>query len=162
VSSLGEVIEGATVVAIADNNTTKSGATGENGIAELIISTRRNYQLLVSHPNYPGAIVQTWDSSEDLKVTLASTENTGSVICMSTCYIPGLQGRLNPILDSSNRTYLYADNIAIDGGKSQPATFSIDSPFVLEDCNGVIMQIKVLHIQGSTALMQFVHAKVES
>ncbi|HAS8128781.1 TPA: toll/interleukin-1 receptor domain-containing protein [Vibrio vulnificus] len=161
VSTLGEVIEGATVVAIADNNTTKSGSTGKKGVAELTISTRRNYQLLVSHPDYPGAIVQTWDSAEDLKVTLASTENTGSIICMGTGYIPGLRGRLNPILDTSNRTYLYADNIAIDGGKNQPAIFLIDKPFVLEDCDGVIMQVRVLHIQGRTSLIQFVHAKVD-
>lgn len=161
VSTSGEVVEGATVVAIADNNTTKSGATDKRGIAKLTISTRRNYQLLVSHPNYPGAIVQTWDSAEDLKVTLASTENTGSVICMSTGYIPGLQGRLNPILDTGNRTYLYADNIAIDGGKNQPAIFAIDEPFELEDCDGVIMQVRVLHIQGRTSLIQFVHAIVD-
>jgi len=161
VSTMGEEIEGATVVAIADNNTTKSAASDETGIAELTISTRRNYKLLVSHPDYPGAIIQTWDSGEDLKVTLASTENTGSVICMSTGYIPGLKGRLNPILDTSNRAYLYANNIAIDGGKNQPATFSIDEPFELEDCDGVIMQVRVLHIQGPTSLIQFVHPKVE-
>ncbi len=161
ISTLGEVIEGATVVAIADNNTTKSASSKNDGIAILTISTRRNYQLLVSHPDYPGAIVQTWDSAEDLRVTLASTENTGSVTCMSTGYIPGLQGRLNPILDTGNRTYLYADNIAIDGGKNQPATFSMDEPFELEDCDGVIMQVRVLHIQGRTSLLQFVHAKVD-
>ncbi len=160
-STLGKPIEGATVVAIADNDTTKSASSKNNGIAELTISTRRNYQLLVAHPDYPGAIVQAWDSAEDLKVTLASTDNTGSVMCMSTGYIPGLQGRLNPILDTGNRTYLYADNIAIDGGKNQPATFSIDIPFDLEDCDGVIMQVRVLHIQGRTSLLQFVHAKID-
>ncbi|WP_368485829.1 TIR domain-containing protein [Pseudoalteromonas sp. SD03] len=158
-STLGNPVEGATVVAIADNNTTKSAASESDGVAKLMISTRRSYQILVSHPDYPGAIVQSWDSAEDLKIVLASTDNTGSVICMSTGYIPGLQGRLNPILDTSNRTYLYADNIAINGGQNQPTTFSIDEPFELEDCDGVIMQVKVLHIQGRTSLLQFVHAK---
>lgn len=157
VSTLGEAIKDATVVAIAANNTTKSGLSNNDGVAELTIPTGRNYQFLVSHPNYPGAIVPAWDSVEDLKVTLASTDNTGSVICMGTGYIPDLQGRLNPILDTSNRTYLYAENIAIDGGKNQPVTFSIDEPFELEDCDGVIMQVKVLHIQGRTSLLQFVH-----
>jgi hypothetical protein len=161
ISTLGEGIEGATVVAIADNNTTKSASSKSDGVATLTISTRRHYQLLVSHPNYPGAIIQAWDSIDDLRVTLASTDNTGSVICMSTGYIPGLQGRLNPILDTSNRTYLYADNIAIDGGKNQPATFLIDEPFELEDCDGMIMQVRVLHIQGRTSLLQFVHAKID-
>jgi hypothetical protein len=160
-STLGEAIEGATIVAIADNDTTKSALSKNNGIAELTISTRRNYQLLVSHPEYPGAIVQSWDSAEDLRVTLASTDNTGSLICMGTGYIPGLQGRLNPILGTGNRTYLYADNIAIDKNKNQPAAFSLDVPFELEDCDGVIMQVRVLHIQGRTSLLQFVHAKID-
>ena len=84
-------------------------------------------------------MVDLWDPAEGLKVTLASSENTGSVVCMSTGYIPGeMEGRLNP--DTSNRTYLYADNIAIDGGKNQPATFKVNEPFELEDSNGVVMQ----------------------
>jgi hypothetical protein len=160
-SSLGEPIQGASVIAIADNNTTKSSVSDEQGIAALTISTRRNFQLLIAHPRYPGAIIQSWDSGEDMNVTLATTENTGSVICMSTGYIPGLQGRLNPILDTSNRTYLYADNIAINDGENQPATFLINNPFDLEDCDGVIMQVRVLHIQGSTSLLQFVHPKYD-
>lgn len=157
ISSLGEPIQGASVIAIADNSTTKSADSDEYGVAELTISTRRNYQLLIAHPRYPGAIIQAWDSGEDVNVTLAATENTGSVICMSTGYIPGLQGRLNPILDTTNRTYLYADNIAINGGQNQPTTFSINDAFELEDCDGVIMQVRVLHIQGRTSLLQFIH-----
>lgn len=157
VSSLGEPIQGASVVAIADNNTTKSAFSDQNGVAELTFSTRRNYQLLIAHPSYPGAIIRTWDSGDDISITVANTEDTGSIICMSTGYIPGLQGRLNPILDTSNRTYLYADNIAINGGQNQPAIFSINSPFELEDCDGVVMEVRVLHIQGRTSLLQFVH-----
>ncbi|WP_439148350.1 TIR domain-containing protein [Vibrio sp.] len=162
VSSLGEPIQGASVVAIADNNTTKSASSNQDGVAELTISTRRNYQLLVAHPQFPGAIIQAWDSGDDINITIAASENTGSTICMSTGYIPGLQGRLNPILDTSNRTYLYADNIAISGGKNQPVTFAINTPFELEDCDGVIMEVRVLHIQGRTSLLQFVHPTYDS
>ncbi|MFS1523786.1 TIR domain-containing protein [Microbulbifer sp. 2304DJ12-6] len=161
-SSLGEPIQGASVVAIADNGTTKSASSDENGVAELTISTRRNYQLLVAHPKFPGAIIQSWDSGEDINISIAATECTGSVICMSTGYIPGLQGRLNPILDTGNRTYLYADNIAINGGLKQPTTFATNTPFKLEDCDGVVMEVKVLHIQGRTSLLQFVHPAYDS
>ena len=156
ISSLDECIQGASVVAIADNGTTKSSSSDKNGVAELIIATRRNYQLLIAHRNYPGAIIQAWDSDEDINITLAATENTGSIICMGTGYIPGLQGRLNPILDTNNRTYLYADNIAINGGQNQPVTFSVNTPCELEDCDGVVMEVTVLHIQGRTSLLQFV------
>lgn len=147
------------MVAIADNATTKSANTDEKGVASLVIATRRRYQILIAHPDFPGAVVDAWDSADDIKVTLASSENTGSVICMSTGYIPGLEGRLNPILDTSNRTYLYADNIAINGGMNQPATFRVDEHFELEDSNGIIMQVRVLHIQGRTSLLQYVRPR---
>ncbi|WP_258240456.1 TIR domain-containing protein [Pseudidiomarina homiensis] len=160
-NSESNLVEGAQVVAIADNGTTKSSTTDAEGNVILTIPTRRQYQLMVAHPNYPGAIIAKWDPGEDLVVTLNASDSTGSVICHSTGYIPGLQGRLNPILDTSNRTYLYADNIAINGGENQPATFGIDEPFELEDSNGVVMQVRVLHIQGRTSLIQYVHPKYD-
>lgn len=160
-NSESELVSGAQVVAIADNDTTKSSETDAQGNAALTIPTRRQYQLLVAHPSYPGAIIAKWDPGEDLVVTLDVSDSTGSVICHSTGHIPGLQGRLNPILDTSNRMYLYADNIAINGGENQPATFTIDEPFELEDSNGVVMQVRALHIQGRTALIQYVHPKFD-
>lgn len=160
-SSSGSAISGATIVAIADNDTTKTGKTDASGTVTMTIPTRRRYQLLVAHPGFPGAVIPSWDPAEDVQVSLAPTENIGSLICHGTGYIPGLEGRLNPILDTSNRTYLYADNIAIDGGKNQPATFRVNHPVELEDCNGVVMQIRVLHIQGRTSLIQFVRPRYD-
>jgi hypothetical protein len=162
VSTDGTPISNATVVAIADNDTTKTATTGDDGVAVLTIPTRRLYQLLIAHPDYPGAVIRSWDPKDDLNVSLFVTENTGSVICMSTGYIKGLEGRLNPILDTSSRMYLYADNIAIDGGKNQPATFQLNIPFELEDSNGVVMQVRVLHIQGRTSLLQYVRPRYDA
>lgn len=157
----GAPILDATIIAIADNNTTISATSSNGGLALLTIPTRRLYQLLVAHPDYPGAIIPMWDPNEDINVTLSVTENTGSIICMGTGYIPGLQGRLNPILDTRNRTYIYANNIAINGGKNQLVTFEINVPFELEDCNGVVMEVRVLHIQGHTSLLQFIRPRYD-
>ena len=156
-STEGCPISEATVAAIADNGTTKLDSTDQEGVARLTIATRRCYQLLIAHHNFPGAIINSWDPAEDINVTLTSSENTGSVICTRTCHIPGLEGRLNPIQDASNRTYLYARNIAIDGGKNQPAKFKVNEPFELEDSNGVVMQVRVLRIQNRTSLLQYIH-----
>lgn len=155
IDSAENPVASALVVAIADNNTTKQAQTDQSGVAKLDIPTRRKYQLLVAHPQYPGSVVPTWDPGDDLRIVLSAVENTGSVICHSTGHIPGLEGRLNPILDTEFRKYLYADNIAIDGGKQQPAHFEIDSPLELEDSNGIVMQIRVLQIQGRTSLIQY-------
>jgi hypothetical protein len=155
VSSSGQPVAAANITAIADSGTTKNGSTSIDGVAELSIPTRRLYQLLVAHSEHPGAVIHSWDPSVDLTVTVVDSENTGSIICHSTGHIPGLEGRLNPILDTHNRMYLYADNIAIGGGVQQPATFQVDVPFELEDSNGVVMEVRVLHIQGRTSLLQY-------
>ena len=73
----------------------------------------------------------------------------------STGYIPGLKGRLNPILDTSSRNYMYADNIAIDGGKVQPATFAINQPIELEDAEGTVVYATIKYIAARVALVQF-------
>ena len=44
-----------------------------------------------------------------------------------------LSGRLNPIRDTRDRTYLYASNIAIDEGKPQPVSFLFGEQLRLTD-----------------------------
>lgn len=158
-SSTGEFIPSASIVAIADNNTIKQGMTDANGSLTLEILTRRNYSILVAHPNFPGAIINKWDPAEDIEIILSTTETIGSSIINGTGYIKGLEGRLNPILDNISRTYLYAENIAINGGKGQPVYFEINTPLTLEDSNGVIIEAVFLHIQGNTSLIQHYHPR---
>ena len=114
---------------------------------------------MLAHPSRPGALFPNWDPAEDLRATLPTSENTGSVICHSTGYIPGLEGRLNPILDTHGGMYLYADNIAIRDGQQQPARFEVGVPFKLEDSNGVVMKVKVRLIRGRTARLEYVRPR---
>ncbi|MFG8540756.1 toll/interleukin-1 receptor domain-containing protein [Pseudomonas aeruginosa] len=157
----GAPISGASVVAIADNHTTKSASTVADGTATLSINTRRLYRLMIAHPDYPAAFIDSWDPGQDITVDLSKTPGVGSVIFNSTGHIPGLQGRLNPILDTSDRTYLYADNIAIEGGQAQPATFRVGVPFELEDSDGVVMYVRILHIEGRTSLIQYAKGTID-
>lgn len=159
VDEQGSPLHGATLTALADNDTYKDAVSTGTGTAKFNFQTRRRLRVLIAHPSRPGAIFPEWDPADDLRATLPASENAGSVICHSTGYIPGLEGRLNPILDTHGRLYLYADNIAINGGEQQPASFQVGVPFALEDSNGAVMEVTVLHIQGRTSLLQFVHAR---
>ena len=152
----GEPLQDATVFLVADNNTCLSRETDSSGIAVFTLNVLRQYKLYVAHANCPAYMLERIDPNDNLELVLYSSENVGSIICNGTGYIPGLKGRLNPILDTINRTYLYADNIAIDGGKIQPATFKIGVPMDLEDCDGMIMQVTIKDIQGSVSLIEFV------
>ena len=73
----------------------------------------------------------------------------------ATGHIPGLEGRLNPILDASERTYMYASNIAIDEGRQQPATFAYNSPIKLTDAYGTSMNVRVIIMVGRSALVEY-------
>lgn len=148
-------IQGAQVYLIADNGTTLNVATDIEGKASFNIVTRRLYSVLVAHPDYLSAVIEQYDPSEDLKITLKTLENVGSIVCSSTCHIRGLQGRLNPILDSP-RKYFYADNIAIEGGKEQPVLFELNEPVQVEDCNGIIMNLIFRFMLGRTTLIDYV------
>ncbi len=72
-----------------------------------------------------------------------------------TGHLPGLHGRLNPIRDTSDRTYLYADNIAIDEGRRQPVPFRPGKPMRLTDAHGAELSMTVVDILGRCVLIEY-------
>ena len=80
----------------------------------------------------------------------------GSVVFSeSTGYIPCIKGRLNPIRDSYDRTYLYASNIAIDGGKQQPVHFVLGEELRLTDADGAEAMVRIVDLVGRSALLEY-------
>ena len=70
-------------------------------------------------------------------------------------HLPGLRGRLNPIRDTSDRTYLYADNIAIEEGRQQPVPFWFGKPMRLTDAFGSELSVTIIDIIGRSSLVQY-------
>ena len=66
-----------------------------------------------------------------------------------------MTGRLNPILDSRDRMYLYATNIAIDGGKQQPVHFKLNQPLLLTDGEGVERIVRFIDMIGKSTLLEY-------
>lgn len=149
-------LNGSSIFLVADNNTFLKQIANGSGHAKFQVNTRRNYKLYFANNAYPAFIVENIDPTGDLEIVVHSSENIGSLIFDGTGHIPGLKGRLNPILDTLFRLYLYADNIAINGGQQQPATFKLNVPIDLEDCDGTIMQVTIKDIQGRTSLIEYV------
>ncbi|MBA3241788.1 MAG: TIR domain-containing protein, partial [Acidobacteria bacterium] len=121
----GDPIPGCSITAQAENGTTLEARTDDQGVGLLQVPTRRTHRLLISHADFPATIVERVDPAEEVRVTVPRSDNIGSAVFHSTGYIPGLAGRLNPIRDGGRRMYMYADNIAIDGRKDQPATIEL-------------------------------------
>jgi hypothetical protein len=150
-----EPVIGADIFLIADNNTYLSQRTNENGGATFAVSTRRVFKLYFASLHCHAYLIRNVDPYNDLEILVQSSKNIGSMIFNGSGYIPGLKGRLNPILDTFKRTYLYAENVSINGGIYQPAPFEVNIPIYLEDCDGLILQVKILDIQGQVSLIEF-------
>ncbi len=90
---------------------------------------------------------------QEEKIDLKPLSSGGSIICHGTCHIPNFTGRLNPVLDASQKTYLYANNIAIEGGVVQPFYFKVGERFTIQDKDGkrIHLNIKAM-IAGSSVL----------
>ena len=148
-------IEGVSLCALASNDTTITAMTDQAGRAALKLLAGRQYRLLIAHRKHASRVMEVSNADDDIRVRMAMSRDTGSVIVQSTGYIPGLNGRLNPILDTGNRMYLYADNIAVNSGAQQPTTFEVDRPFMLEDAQGTVFEVTVRLISGRTALLEY-------
>lgn len=150
---------GATVLALFPNNTWKSAATDEHGEARLDLhSVNLPMTVFVAGTGVAGHVEHDWlPSQRPLAVELSPMPSGGSVIfAESTGDIPGLFGRLNPILDTLQRTYLYASNIAINGGEPQPVTFLPETEELhLTDADGHERLIRILAIRGRTSVLDY-------
>lgn len=83
-----------------------------------------------------------------------STDRRSAVLfTKSTGYIPGVEGRLNPINDG--RTYVHADNIAVNGRVADPAAFEVGEPLHLIDVYGVETEIRFVAVTAQFSLIEY-------
>ena len=155
----GTPLQGATLLALFPNNTWKSASTDELGEARLDLHTvNLPMTVFVAAPNVNAHVEREWvPADRSLAIELTPLPNGGSVVfAESTGYVPGLSGRLNPIRDTNNRTYLYASNIAINGGMQQPVTFAPhDEQLRLMDANGQERLVRIVAISGRSSLIEY-------
>jgi serine/threonine protein kinase len=152
----GMPVSGATIALLTPDSRHLDGVTDENGNAAIWVPERELCTVFCAHPNFAAHHQLGFDPLVDLTIRLSAHFQRGSLIILDgTGYIPGLKGRLNPILDGLNRTYLYAANIAIDGGMPHPVPFALGKPLQLKDALGVVKLATILDIRASTSLVEF-------
>ncbi len=154
----GQPLPGSDVLALFPNKTWKRATTDENGEAEVDLhTTHLPMTVFVAAPGHAAHVEREWIPSQgSLAVALVPLREGGSVIfAESTGYLPMVTGRLNPIRDSHERTYLYASNIAIDQGKQQPVHFALGEDLRLTDADGRESMIRVVDVVGRSALLEY-------
>ena len=106
---------------------------------------------------YCGHVEREWvPKGGTLSIDLQPLRGGGSLIFTEgTGYLPVVKGRLNPIRDTHDRTYLYASNIAIDQGKQQPVSFTFAERLRLTDADGREAIVRILDVVGRSALLEY-------
>ncbi len=158
VHSKGEPLAGVEVLALFPNKTWQHVVTDEVGEATLdLYTTHLPMTVYVAAPGYSSGLKREWlPRRGGLLMELTELLSGGSVIFPdSTGNIPGLRGRLNPILDELNRTYLYATNIAIEDGRQQPVPFRVGRPMKLTDAYGSELSVTIVDIMGRSVLVEY-------
>ena len=162
VRSGGRSLPGADLLLLFPNKTWKQATTDGQGEAEVDLhTTQLPMTVFASAAGHAAQLERDWTPSERaLAIELDALPAGGSVIFPeATGHLPGLKGRLNPIRDTHDRTYLYASNIAIDDGKQQPVHFIPGEKLQLTDAEGTELHVRIVDIVGRSALVEYVDAR---
>ena len=155
----GVPLQGATVLALFPNRTWKRAVTDMHGEALLELhSAELPMTVFVASEGCAGHVERDWVPAERaLAVELTEMPGGGSaVFAEATGHLPGLTGRLNPVRDAADRTYLYADNIAINHGQPQPVRFVPGEELLrLVDADGQMLMVAVTAIEGRSSLLDY-------
>ena len=158
VRSGGQPLPGADLLALFPNRTWKRATTDEAGEAAVDLhTTHLPMKVFAAAPGCAAHLEREWvPSRRALTIEVKELQDGGSVIFPeATGYLPGLKGRLNPIRDTHDRTYLYASNIAINEGEQQPVYFVPGEDLRLTDAEGGTLLVRIVDIAGRSTLVEY-------
>ncbi len=151
-------LSGVEVLALFPNKTWQRSTTDEAGEAALDLhTTHLPMTVYAAAPGYAAGLEREWRPHKGgLLLELGPLPSGGAAIFpQDTGYLPGLHGQLNPIRDPSDRTCLYADNIAIEEGRPQPVPFRLGKAMRLTDAYGAELSVTIVDIVGRSALVEY-------
>ena len=152
----GKPLQGIHVLLIYPNKTYLEERTDAFGHADFELHTRLPMTVLCARPGFMAGVASDQEPNGTLDVRMRPTPNGGSLIIANRSgHLPGIQGRLNPKLDNLDRTYLYADNIAINDGLQQPVHFNLNEPVRLTDSMGAGATLWFREMLGSSCIFDY-------
>ncbi|MDE2867648.1 MAG: putative DNA binding domain-containing protein [Chloroflexota bacterium] len=156
--SANQPLSGADVLALFPNKTWKRANTNDDGEASVELYTSHlPMTVFAAAPAHAARLEREWTPSHGaLTLEMRPLADGGSVIFPEAVgHLPILKGRLNPIRDTSDRTYLYASNIAINQGQPQPVHFAPGEELRLTDADGREALVRILDVVGRSALIEY-------
>ena len=154
----GNPAPGVELLVLFPNRTWVKARTDDRGEARVkLYATHLPMTVFAAADGLEATIQYGWVPAErGLALSLLSLSSGGSAIFPEAVgELPGLQGTLNPIRDTLGRTYLYAANIAINEGQTQPVQFRFGDTLRLTDARGRGLLANILDIVGRAVLVEY-------
>ena len=144
------------VLALYPNKTFREARTDAFGHADFLLHSRVPMTVFCAAPGHAAAVAADRLPNGELALALEAVPHGGAaIIAHRTGRLPGIQGRLNPILDHLDRMYLYADNVAINDGMAQPVHFALNEPMRLTDALGETATLWVREMLGASCVFDY-------
>lgn len=154
--STGDPVRDAHVLLIYPNNTYLEERSDAFGHADFELHSTLPMTVFCAAPGFQCRVVRDHVPGDPLELALEPAPDGGSLIIPNrTGDLPGIHGRLNPILDNLDRSYLYADNVAIDDGRQQPVHFRLNEPVRLTDSLGANATVWFREMVGASCVFDF-------
>ena len=151
-------LAGVDILALFPNHTWQRAKSDEDGVATVsLYTTELPMTVYAAARGYAAHLEPEWTPSQRaLVIELKRMPSGGGVIFPEgSGGLPGLRGRLNPVRDTHDRTYLYTSNIAVNQGLPQPVHFMLGEELRLTDADGNELLARVVDIAGRSALVQY-------
>lgn len=154
----GRSVPNVEVVALFPNKTWECESTDERGLAQFELhSTHLPMTVFAAAPHFAAHVAKDWRPREGaLAIDLEGLPNGGSLVLPDGGGpLPSLRGRVSPVRDSYDRTFVFMDGIAVNQGQPQPVYFALGEPLRLTDEAGSEALLRVIEIIGTTALVEY-------
>ncbi len=152
----GEPVRGVDVLMLYPDKTCREARTDTSGHADFVLYAKLPMTILCAAAGFAAHVVHDYQPDGPLDVRLRPTPDGGSrIFTQPSGHLPGIQGRLNPILDSLDRTYLYADDVAVNYGQTQPVRFALNEPVRLTDSLGAGATVWFREMLGAAGVFDY-------
>jgi len=152
-------LAGVEVVALFPNKTYVAAATDALGEAVMgLHSASLPMTVFAAAPGWSAGLVAGWvpERSKGAVLNLRPLPEGGSAIFSEgSGEVPGVAGRLNPVRDNLDRTYLYTSNVSVNEGSPQPVPVVLGEELRLVDAHGARTNIRIIDIVGASALVEY-------
>jgi serine/threonine protein kinase len=128
----GNPVENAQVVLVATDGTYLRDVTNQIGQAAFAPSAFKPSTVFIAHARFEAAFERF--NGVEIMIRLKSSDATGSFVALRGWMdVEGFTGKVSFINDAHARKYMYADNIAINGGELQPVRIELGEPLRLTE-----------------------------